>query len=161
MDRAPYHANPRATAVIDKCVHDMPEWDNNKEHPSPWGSPCTLVATKNGSHRFCVDCRHTLHRHLVRKNWYFPNPDSCLDEAGSVKFISIADILTVFRPLPVAEDHIDRTAFVTPAGNFCFKRRPFGVCNAPWLFQPVMCVTFGHRGPDSGVATYMNDAIFI
>ena len=27
IDRGPYRANPRAKAVIDKCVHDMLEWD--------------------------------------------------------------------------------------------------------------------------------------
>ena len=68
IDRAPYRANPRAKAVIDECVHDMLEWDIIEEHPSPWGSPCTLVAKKNGSPRFCVDYRHTLNGHIVRKS---------------------------------------------------------------------------------------------
>ena len=71
IGRAPYRANPRAKAVIDKCVHDMLEWDIIEERPSPWGSPCTLVAKKNGSPRFCVDYRHTLNRHIVRKSWPF------------------------------------------------------------------------------------------
>ena len=39
IDRTPYRANPRAKAVIDKCVHDMLEWDIIEERPSPWGSP--------------------------------------------------------------------------------------------------------------------------
>ena len=73
IDRAPYRANLRAKAVIDKCVHDMLEWDVIKERPSPWGSPCTLVAKKNGSPRFCVDYRHTLNRHIVRNSWPLPN----------------------------------------------------------------------------------------
>ena len=33
MDRAPYRANPRAKAVIDKCVHAMLEWDIIEERP--------------------------------------------------------------------------------------------------------------------------------
>ena len=82
IDRAPYRANPRAKAVIDKCVHDTLEWDIIEERPSPWGSPCTLVAKKNGSPRFCVDYRHTLNRHIVRKSWPLPNLDSCLDAVG-------------------------------------------------------------------------------
>ena len=35
---------------------------------------------------------------------------------------------------------------------------PFGVCNAPWLFQH-MSVTFSHLGPESGILTYMDDII--
>ena len=46
IDRAPYRANPRAKAVIDKCVHDMLEWDIIEERPSPWGSPCTYSCRK-------------------------------------------------------------------------------------------------------------------
>ena len=124
----------------------MLEWDIIEERPSPWGSPCTLVAKKNGSPRFCVDYRHTLNGHIVRKSWPLPNLDSCLDAVGGVKFISTADVLSAFWQLPAAEEHIDRTAFVTPTGMFCFKRMPFGVYNAPWLFQHMMSVTFGHLG---------------
>ena len=39
IDRALYRANPRAKAVIDKCVYGMVEWDIIEERPSPWGSP--------------------------------------------------------------------------------------------------------------------------
>ena len=105
----------------------------------------------NGSPRFCVDYRHTLNRYIVGKIWSLPNLDSCLDAVGGVKIISTADVLSTFWQLPVEEEHIDRTASVTPAGKFCFKRMPFGVCNAPWLFQHMMSVTFGHRDPGSRV----------
>ena len=139
IDRPPYRANPRAKAVIDKCVR--------------------LSQKKNGSSRFCVDYRHTLNHSIVRKCWPLPNLDSCLDAVGDVKSISTADVLSAFWQLPVAEEHIHRTAFVTPTGKFCFKRIPFGVCNAPWLFQHMMPVTFGHLGPESGILTYMDDVI--
>ena len=104
---------------------------------------------------FYVDYRHALNRHIVRKSWPLPNLDSCLDAVGGVKFISTADVLSAFWQLPVAEEHIDRAAFVTPTGKFCFKRMPFGVCKAPWLFQRVMSVTLGHLGPESGILTYI------
>ena len=90
IDRAPYRANPRDKAVIDKCVHDMLQWDITEERPSPWGSPCTLVPNKNGSPRFCD------YRHIARKSWPLPNPDSCQDVVGGVKFISTADVLSAF-----------------------------------------------------------------
>ena len=122
IDRPPYRANPRAKAVIDKCVRDKLGWGIIEERPSPWDSPCTLVAKKNGSPRFCVDYRHTLNRNIVRKSWPLPNLDSSLDSVGDVKLISTADVLSAFWQLPVAEEHIDRTAFVTPTGKLCFKR---------------------------------------
>ena len=90
----------------------MLEWDIIEERPRPWGSPCTLVAKKNGSPRFCVDYRHTLNRNIVRKSWPLPNLDSCLDAVGGVKFISTADVLSAFWQLrahrPDSIRHSDR-----------------------------------------------------
>lgn len=161
VDRPPYRPNPRASAVIDKCVQDMLDWDIIEERPSPWGSPCTIVAKSNGSPRFCVDYRHTLNRHIVRKSWPMPNLESCLDAVGEALYITVCDVLSAFWQIPVATEHIDRTAFVTPHGKYCFKRMPFGVCNAPWLFQQIMSMALGHLGPDSGVLAYMDDLICI
>ena len=36
---------------------------------------------------------------------------------------------------------------------------PVGGCNAPWLFQHMMTVTFGHLRPESRILTYMDDII--
>lgn len=161
VDRPPYRSNPRTSGVIEKCVHDMLEWGIIEKRPSPWGSPVTIVAKKNGSPRFCVDYRHTLNRHIVRKSWPLPNLETCLDAVGTAAFISVADILSAFWQLPVDEDHIERTAFVTPSGKYCFLRMPFGVCNAPWLFQHMMSLTLGHLGPDTGILSYMDDIIVL
>ncbi|CAB1120564.1 unnamed protein product [Ectocarpus sp. CCAP 1310/34] len=90
-----------------------------------------------------------------------PNLESCLDAVGQALYITVADILSAFWQIPVAEEHVDRTAFVTPTGKYCFKRMPFGVANAPWLFQHVMSLALGHLGPDSGVLSYMDDLICI
>ena len=108
VDLDPYHANLRTATVIGKCVHYMLEWGIVEERPSPWGSPCTLVAKKNGVPRFCVYYRHTLNGHIVRKSWPFPSLGYCLDAVGGVKFISTGDVLSAFWQLPVAEEHIQR-----------------------------------------------------
>ena len=46
----------------------MIEWGIIEKRPSPWGSPVTIVVKKNGGPRLCVDYRHTLNRHIVRKS---------------------------------------------------------------------------------------------
>ena len=139
----------------------MREWGVIEKRPSPWASPVTIVAKKNGSPRFCIDCRHTLNRQIVRKSWPLPNLETCLDAVGTTAFISVADILSAFWQLPVHEDHVERTAFVTLTGKHCFLRMPFGVCNAPWLFQHMISLNLGHLGPDSGVLSYMDGIIVL
>ena len=71
----------------------------------------------------------------------------------------MAGVLSAFWQLPVAEDHIERTAFVTPSSKFCFNRMPFGVANAPLLFQHTMSLTLGHLGLESGILSYMDDIV--
>ena len=112
----------RTSAVVDTCVNEMLEWSIIEKWLSPWGSPCTVVAKSNGSPRFCVDFRHTLNRHIIRKTWPMPNLESCLDAVGDAIYITVADILSAFWQLPVDEEHVDRTAFVTPSGKYWFKR---------------------------------------
>ena len=93
-----------------------------------------------------------------------PNLESCLDTVGDALYITVADILSAFWQLPVVEEHVDRTVFVTPSGKYCFKRMPFGVANPPWLFQHVMSLALGHLGhlgPESDVLSYVDDLICI
>lgn len=49
VDRPPYRANPRASAVVDKCVNGMFEWGIIEEWPSQWGSQPIVVAKRKDS----------------------------------------------------------------------------------------------------------------
>ena len=144
VSRRPYRANPRAEAVINKCVKDMLSGGIIEELPSPWGSPVTIVARKDGQPRFCVDYRTTLNKLLIRKTWPMANMESNLDSVGSAQFISVADVQSAYWQIPVHPDHIERTAFVTNSGKYCYRRMPFGVCNAPWIFTEMAHKTLGH-----------------
>ena len=46
-----------------------------------------------------------------------PNLEPCLDAVAESLYISVADILSAFWQLPVAEGQVDRIAFVTPSGK--------------------------------------------
>ena len=46
------------------------------------------------------------------------------------------------------------TAFVSSVGEYCYKRIPFDVCNAPWLFTEMTHEKLGHI-PDS--INYLDD----
>ena len=84
-----------------------------------------------------------------------------MDAVGDAINIPVVDILSAFWQLPVAQVHVDRTAFVTPRGKYCFKCMSFGVANAPWLFQHVISVALGHHGPDLDILSYMDDLVCI
>ena len=154
VSRRPYRANPRTEAIINKCVQDMLVDDIIEERSSPWASPVTIVARKDGQPRFCVDYRSTINKHLIRKTWPMANLEDNVDMVGGAQFISVADVQSACWQIPVHPDHVESTAFVTNSGKYCYKRMPFGVCNAPWLFTEMAHKTLGHI-PE--LLVYMDD----
>lgn len=144
VNRRPYRANPRAEAVINKCVPDMLDDDIIEEASSPWGSPVTIVERKDGKPRFCADYRSTLNKLLIRNTWPMANMEANLDSVGSAKFISVADVQSAYWQIPVHLDHVQRTAFVINSGKYAYRRMPFGVCYAPWIFTEMAHKILGH-----------------
>ena len=159
VDRHPYRTNPRAQEVIDKCVDDMEEIDIIEKRPSEWGSPVCIVAKADGSPRFCVDYRTTINRFLVRETWPMPDIESHIDTVGGANFITVCDVQSAYWQIPIAPKDRHKTAFVTSKGKYVFKVLPFGIANAPWIFQRVMSLAFANFGQPSGLLVYMDDLI--
>ena len=159
VDRHPYRSNPRAQEVIDKCVDDMEEIDIIEKRPSEWGSPVCIVAKADGSPRFCVDYRATINRFLVRETWPMPDIESHIDTVGGANFITVCDVQSAYWQIPIASKDRHKTAFVTSKGKYVFKVLPFGIANAPWIFQRVMSLAFANFGQPSGLLVYMDDLI--
>ena len=159
VDKAPYRTSPHVQEKIDAQVNKMLDQDIIEERTSSWGSPCCIVARPDGTPRFCVDYRHTLNRHIIRKSWPMLNAADHLDAVGGAKYISVCDILSAFHQLPVATADVEATAFTTQRGKYCFKRMPFGVCNAPWLFQRMMALAFHDIAASCGLLCYVDDIV--
>ena len=130
-----------------------------EQRPSPWGSAVTIVAKSDGTPRFCVDYRPTINTNLIKKSWPMPNLESHLDTVGGARYITVCDVQNAYHKIPVAESEQDKTAFVTQNGRWDFKRLPFGIANAPFLFSRIMSLAFAHFGPKSGLLVYMDDCI--
>ena len=104
---------------------------------SPWASAIVLVRKKDGSLRICVDYRHL---NSVTKSDTFPLPriDDLLDQLGNSKYFTTLDLAAGYWQIRVADDSIEKTAFVTSNGLFEFRVMPFGLTNAPAVFQRLM-----------------------
>jgi hypothetical protein len=159
VDRHPYRTNPRAQEVIDKCVDDMQKIGIIEKGPSEWGSPVCIVAKADGSPRFCVDYRATINKVLVRETWPMPNIESHIDTVRGANFITVCDVQSAYWQIPIAQKDRHKSAFVTSKGKYVFNVLPFGVANAPWVFQRVMSLTFANFGQPSGLLVYMDDVI--
>ncbi|KAL6455158.1 hypothetical protein MHYP_G00363990 [Metynnis hypsauchen] len=68
------------------------------------------------------------------------------------------DLASGYNQIPVAEKDQAKTAFCTPFGLFQFRRMPFGLCNAPGMFQQLMERIFGDQRFQS-LLLYLDDVV--
>ena len=67
-----------------------------------------------------------------------PRIDEVLEGVGQASFISKLDLTKGYYQIPVQEQVIEKTCFICHWGRFEFTRMPFGVKNAPAIFQELM-----------------------
>ncbi|KAG6464992.1 hypothetical protein O3G_MSEX014865 [Manduca sexta] len=133
----PYRLSFPEREQVRSMVKEMMEAGIICESSSPYASPVLIVKKKTGESRLCVDYRALNNK--TRKEYYpLPLIDDQLDRlAGNSLFISL-DLASGYYQIPIELKSQDKTAFVTPDGQYQFKRMPFGLANAPSVFQRTM-----------------------
>ena len=145
--------------MIDKCVENMESVGIIEKKPSEKGSPVCIVAKADGSTRFCVDYRTTINKFLIRETCPVPDIESHIDTVGGANFITGCDVQSAYWQILIAKKDSHKTAFITSKGKHVFKVLPFGIANAPWIFQRVMSLAFANFGQPSGLLVYMDNVI--
>ena len=123
---------------------------------SPWASPIVPVPKKDGSVRICIDYRR-LNDITVGDPFYMVTLEEILEKAGGAQVMSKLDLSKGFYQVEVEQTSQEKTAFVCPFGKFEFKRMPFGLKNAPALFQRCMEVVLQNCYQFS--APYIDDVL--
>ena len=122
---------------VERQLHDMLEQGIIKESSSSWSSPITLVPKRNGEQRFCVDYRKL--NAVTHKDAYpLPNIQDIFDNLHGAKVFTTLDLKSGYCQIPIAAPDQPKSAFITHMGLFEFQRMPFGLCNAPGIFQHSM-----------------------
>ena len=123
---------------------------------SPWASPIVPVPKKDGGLRLYIDYRR-LNGVTQADPYYMISFDEILERVGQRACISKIDLRKGFYQIEVEEESQAKTAFITPSGKFEFLRMPFGLKNAPGIFQ--RCMEIVLRGCYEWAAPYIDDVV--
>ncbi|EFA12439.1 Retrovirus-related Pol polyprotein from transposon 297-like Protein [Tribolium castaneum] len=128
-----------------------------RESQSPYASPVLLVKKKNGQLRLVVDYR-ALNKITVQDKYPLPLIEEQLRRLAGGKFFTSLDLFSGYYHIPVSEDSIHYTAFITQDGHYEFTRVPFGLTNAPAVFQRMINTALGQLR-FSKVLIYLDDIL--
>lgn len=159
----PFHYAPRRLSYLEKIdvqkkICEMIEDGIITPSDSPYASAIVLVTKKDGGTRMCVDYR-TLNKLTVRDNYPLPLIDDCVEYLGGKKFFTLLDLKSGFHQVKVAERSRKYTAFVTPQGQYEYRRMPFGLKNAPAVFQRFVNKVFRDFLNRGDIIIYMDDML--
>ena len=115
IKQMPYRTSPEGKQEIDRQVNNMLEHGIVQESVSAWSLPVVLVKKKDGSMRFCVDCRRL---NKVTKKDSFPLPliADTLDSLNGTSFYSTLDMKAGYWQIELHPSAREKSAFVTHNG---------------------------------------------
>ena len=133
----PFRLSAAESAEVSRQVAEFIRQGIVRPSSGPYGAPVLLVRKKDGSLRLCIDYRRL--NELTKKD-RFPLPliEELLERLVGARVFTKVDLRSGFYQVAMAEDSVQRTAFVTPDGSFEWLAMPMGLCNAPSTFQRLM-----------------------
>ena len=133
----PYRCALTQRATIDKHIDAMLSANIIRSSTSPWASPVVIVPKKDGSLRFCIDFR-AVNGKTLKNSYPLPNIDDIFTSLGKAKYVTCLDLKSGYWQIAMKEGDKQKTAFVSHRGLHEFNVMPFGLSNAPSVFQDLM-----------------------
>lgn len=153
----PYRLPYSERAVVRELVGELMANGIVTESQSAYASPIVLVRKKNKEYRLCVDYR-ALNRKTIKDSYPMPVIDDQLDRLSGKTLFTSLDLASGYHQIPVSACSRHVTAFVTPDGHYEYTRMPFGLVNAPAVFQNMINKALGNRRFELAVP-YLDDLL--
>nr|GEY25898.1 reverse transcriptase domain-containing protein [Tanacetum cinerariifolium] len=103
----------------------------------------------------CIDYRKL--NEATRKD-HFPLPfiDQMLERLAGNEYYCFLDGFSGYFQISIDPRDQEKTTFTCPYGTFAYRRMPFGLCNAPGMFQRCMLASF-HDMVEKTMEVFMDD----
>ena len=134
-----YRLTPREELELEKQLQHLISMGWVQPSVSPWASNVLFAPKPGGKLRLCIDYRY-LNEHTIKNTYPLPRIDTLLDQLRGHKFFSALDLASGYHQIKLSGDAGPKTAFRTPDGLYQWTVMPFGLSNAPSVFQQAMHV---------------------
>lgn len=125
------------------------------DYPTDWVNNLQIVEKPNGKLRICLDPK-PLNKCIKREHFLIPTSEDLVSRLSGQNVFTVLDCSNGFWQMELDDESADLTTFMTPFGRYRWNRVPFGLNNAPELFQKRMVKIFGDV---QGVEVYFDDIL--
>ncbi|OWY92325.1 reverse transcriptase, partial [Phytophthora megakarya] len=140
VTQRPRSVAPHLSIQVYELLKKLLETRLIEHSESPWASPIVIVLKKNGVDiRMCVDYR-IVNGFITLSNYPLPLIDDLLVGFEDVMWFMSLDMASGFWAIKMSERAKLISAFVCPFGHFQWTRMPFGLKNAPLIYQSAICL---------------------
>ncbi|MFY8048475.1 MAG: reverse transcriptase domain-containing protein, partial [Erythrobacter sp.] len=126
--------NPQKSAILEKQIQIWLHGDKVVPSTSRWNSCPLIVPKPNGAWRVCMDFRR-LNAVTVREDWPASLVPDLMQRLSGADWLSSLDLANAYFQIPLDKASQPKTAFSAPSGRYQFTAVPFGLKNAPTVFN--------------------------